>query len=303
MGTLVSIDGHIVPPEQATISIFDRGFLYGDSVYEVIRTYDGVPFELDHHLERLEGSAARISMTMPYSRAQLAEETLKTHAASGNADSYIRIVVTRGAGPIGLDIALAEAPCRIIVVKTLEGMRPGPSAYEDGVKIALVGVRRNLRAAIDPMAKTGNYLNSVMALAEARAAGAYEAVMLDHRDFVTEGASSNVFVVVGDVLLTPPVDAGILVGVTRSVVIEVARAAGLRVLELPFSAETLRRDADEVFITSSVREIVPVAQVDDARIGDGRPGPLTRRVMSLFADYVRAHVAAQRAASSADRKA
>lgn len=292
MGTLVSIDGHIVPPEKATISIFDRGFLYGDSVYEVVRTYEGVPFELDHHLERLEGSAARISMSMPYPRAQLAEETLRAHQASGNTDSYIRIVVTRGAGPIGLDIALAEAPCRIVVVKSLEGMRPPPAAYAEGVKIALVGVRRNLRAAIDPMAKTGNYLNSVMALAEARASGAYEAVMLDHRDFVTEGASSNVFVVVGDVLLTPPVDAGILVGVTRAVVLKVARAAGLRVLELPFSADTLHRDADEVFITSSVREIVPVTQVDEVRIGDGKPGPLTRRVMDLFAAYVQAYVRA-----------
>lgn len=294
MGTLVSIDGHIVPPENATISIFDRGFLYGDSVYEVVRTYDGVPFELEHHLERLAGSAARISMAMPYTPSLLAEETLKTHQASGNADSYIRIVVTRGAGPIGLDIALAEAPCRIIVVKTLEGMRPSAAAYEDGVKIALVGVRRNLRAAIDPMAKTGNYLNSVMALAEARAAGAYEAVMLDHRDFVTEGASSNVFVVVGDVLLTPPLDAGILMGVTRSVVLKVARQSGLRVLELPFSHETLCRDADEVFITSSVREIVPVTWVDDVRIAGGKPGPITKKVMALFAEYVQSYVRAHR---------
>ncbi len=294
MGTLVSIDGHIVPPENATISIFDRGFLYGDSVYEVMRTYDGVPFELDHHLRRLEGSAARISMVVPFARSLLAEETLRAQQASGNADSYLRVVVTRGAGPIGLDIALAETPCRIIIVKSLEGMRPPASAYEEGVQIALVGVRRNLRAAIDPKAKTGNYLNSVMALAEARAAGAYEAVMLDHRDFVTEGASSNVFVVVGDVILTPPADAGILIGVTRAVVLEVARSAGLRVLELPLTQETLCRDADEVFITSSVREIVPVTAVDARIVGDGRPGPITRRVMSLFSEYVAAYVKAHR---------
>lgn len=294
MGTLVSIDGHIVPPESATISVFDRGFLYGDSVYEVVRTYEGVPFELEHHLDRLFGSAERIAMAMPFSRELLTEETLKAHRASGNEDSYVRLVVTRGSGPIGLDIALAETPRRIIIIKTLDGMRPSPSAYEDGVKIALVGVRRNLRAAIDPMAKTGNYLNSVMALAEARAVSAYEAVMLDHRDFVTEGASSNVFAVVGDVILTPPVDAGILVGVTRAVVLKVARQAGLRVLELPLTEQTLCHDAEEVFITSSVREVVPVTAIDDRKVGHGRPGPITKKVMSLFAEYVSAYVRAHR---------
>ncbi len=285
MGTMVSVDGVLTPAEDARISVFDRGFLYGDSVYEVVRTYGGVPFEMQAHLDRLAGSAERIAMTIPVPLSQLAEDAVATHAASGNAESYLRIVVTRGSGPIGLDLSLAKEQRRIIIAKDVHEIRPPASVYEDGVEIALVSVRRNLRTAIDPRAKTGNYLNSVMALHEARGKGAYEAVMLDHRDYVTEGASSNVFVVVGDLVLTPPVEAGILEGVTRRVVIDVAKAAGVRVLELPLTPDAVRQ-ADEAFITSSIREIVPVVRVDGAPIGVGQPGPMYERLRRLFADFV-----------------
>ena len=292
MTTIVSVDGQIGPSESAQISIFDRGFLYGDSVYEVIRTYEGIPFELDRHLVRLEESAARIAMQLPVSREQLSKEVLETHAASGNPDSYIRVVVTRGSGPIGLDIALATDQRRFVVAKSLEEVRPKESVYVDGVKIALVSVRRNLQTAIDPQAKTGNYLNSVMALVEARRNGAFEAVMLGHRGNVTEGSSSNIFAVVGGVLLTPPIEAGILKGITRTVVLEIARANDMKVLELPLTSEVLRT-ADEAFITSSIREIVPVVMVDDDILGAGKPGPMVARVRSLFADYVQRHIKAQ----------
>jgi len=285
MGTMVSVDGVLTPAEDARISVFDRGFLYGDSVYEVVRTYGGVTFEMQAHLDRLAGSAERIAMTIPVPLSQLAEDAVATHAASGNAESYLRIVVTRGSGPIGLDLSLAKEQRRIIIAKDVHEIRPPASVYEDGVEIALVSVRRNLRTAIDPRAKTGNYLNSVMALHEARGKGAYEAVMLDHRDYVTEGASSNVFVVVGDLVLTPPVEAGILEGVTRRVVIDVAKAAGVRVLELPLTPDAVRQ-ADEAFITSSIREIVPVVRVDGAPIGVGQPGPMYERLRRLFADFV-----------------
>jgi len=287
----VNINGRIVPPEAATVSIFDRGFLYGDSVYEVIRTYRGVPFELEAHLTRLEASAKLIGMRLPVPLAQIATEVHATHAASGHADSYIRIVVTRGAGEIGLDPSLAVDPLRIVIAQPLKA--PDAAVYENGVTIALVSVRRNLRAAIDPAAKTGNYLNSVMAMGEAKERGAFEAIMLDHRDFVTEGASSNIFAVIGGVVLTPPLDAGILEGVTRATVMKVARKAGMSMLEVPLTEPALKQ-AHEVFITSSIREVVPIVKVDDTVIGDGKPGATTQRIRALFAEYVASYVASHR---------
>jgi len=293
MATIVSVDGIIGPVESAKVSIFDRGFLYGDSVYEVIRSYDGVPFELERHLNRLQSSAERIAMKIPVTLAQLESEVWATHAASGNADSYLRVVVTRGSGPIGLDIALADDQRRFVVAKDLKEIRPPEEDYERGIKIALVDVRRNLRTALDPQAKTGNYLNSVMALVEARRMGAAEAIMLDHQEHITEGASSNIFVVVGDVLLTPPLEAGILMGITRSVVLALARANGIKVLELPLTA-TVLFDADEAFITSSIREIMPVLSVNDRVLGNGEPGPMVREIRTLFDDYVVGYVKANR---------
>lgn len=274
------------------MSAFDRGFLYGDSVYEVIRTYRGVPFELDAHLERLEGSAQRIAMRLPVSLKQIATEIDATHAATGHTESYLRVVVTRGGGEIGLDPAFAADPLRLIYAMPLKV--PGPEVYQHGVNLALVSVRRNLRAAIDPAAKTGNYLNSVLAVSEARAKNAFEAVMLDHRDFVTEGASSNIFVVVGGVVMTPSLDVGILKGVTRSVVLEVAIRAGFRVVELPIT-ESMLKQADEVFITSTIREIVPVIRVDETAIGSGAPGPVVRKIRQGFDAYVAEYVSRTKA--------
>lgn len=287
MGTVVSLNGILVHPDEAKVSIFDRGFLYGDSVYEVVRTYDGVPFMLEAHLARLESSATRIGMRLPAPLATFAQEVAEVHRASGNPDSYIRIVSTRGSGPLGLDPGLAENPTRIVVALPLNP--PPPETYLDGASVALVSVRRNLRDAIDPMAKTGNYLNSVMALAEAKKAGAYEAIMLDHRDYVTEGASSNVFAVLGHTILTPALDAGILEGITRAAVFSCCEEGGLRVLELPLTEAALR-SADEVFITSSIREIVPIVKVDDAQIGTGRPGPVYKQIRALFDAYVARYV-------------
>lgn len=286
MGTTVVLDGRLVLPAEAAISVFDRGFLYGDSVYEVLRTYGGVPFEMDAHLERLAGSAARIGMQLPFSAEIFEREVALAHTESKNPDSYVRIIVTRGGGKIGLDPALAEAPRRVIIAEDVTKMSPPKSAYTDGVEIALVGVRKNLRSAIDPQAKTGNYLNSVMALAEARASGAYEAVMLDHQGFITEGSSSNVFLVIGGLVFTPPIDVGILKGVTRTAVLSVARNNGVRVLETQLAAAMID-EAEEMFITSSVREIVPVVRVNGHDVGSGKPGPVTQRIRALFDEYVR----------------
>jgi branched-chain amino acid aminotransferase len=294
MTTVVSLNGAHVPPEQAVVSVFDRGFLYGDSVYEVIRTYRGVPFEMEAHLSRLAGSAERLAMALPVPLETIAAETIAAHRSSKNAESYLRIVVTRGSGEIGLDIALAKDPMRIVIVQAL---KPLPKdVYETGATISLVSVRRNLREAVDPLAKTGNYLNSILALAEARRKGGIEAVMLDHQGHVTEGASSNVFAAKGGVLMTPPLEVGLLKGITRDVIFEAARRAGIRVVEAPIDERTLR-SADEVFITSSIREIVPVARIDDTLIGGGKPGPLYPRLRSgfdaLVAEYVLARIGAK----------
>jgi branched-chain amino acid aminotransferase len=284
----VSFNGRILLPEEAVISVFDRGFLYGDSVYEVVRTYGGVPFELEAHLERLEASALRIGMRLPVSLEQIATEILATNAASELPDAYVRVVITRGAGEIGLDPALAVDPVRLVYSMPLK--TPPPEVYEKGVRLALVSVRRNLRSAVDPAAKTGNYLNSVLAVSEARAKNAFEAVMLDHRDFITEGASSNIFAVIGGSLFTPPLEVGILKGVTRTVVFQVAEKLGVRTIEAPMT-EAMLKQAEEVFITSTIREIVPVVEVDDLPIGTGAVGPVVKQIRAGFRDYVETYSA------------
>ncbi len=286
MGVVVLMNGKPVAPAAATVSVFDRGFLYGDSVYEVIRTYDGVPFEVHAHLERLDGSATRIGMRLPVSQAALTEEVAAAVALADLPEAYIRIVVTRGSGEIGLDPSLAVDPVRLMIVKPLTP--PGSEAYTDGVRISVPAVRRNHKLALDPAAKTGNYLNSILALAEARRRGAYEAVILDHRGLVTEGSTSNVFAVLGDRLLTPPLDTGLLAGITRGVVLKIAPQAGLRPLEVPLAVDTLL-GADEVMLTSTSREVLPVVEVDDEPIGAGTPGPAYRRLRAAFAEYVAAH--------------
>ncbi len=273
------MNGAAVDPSAASVSIFDRGFLYGDSVYEVLRTYGGVPFALDAHLSRLHRSAERIGMVLPVPFSRLAEEVHAAHEESGNEASYLRVVVTRGRGRIGLDPGLADQPVWLVLAQPVEP--PPPELYAGGAAVAVVSVKKNHKDAIDPEAKTGNYLNSVLATAEARRLGAYEAILLDGAGRVTEGASSNVFAVVGGVLLTPPLDVGILGGITRRALIGLARAEGRRVLELPFTA-SLFQEADEACITSSIREIVPVVRVDGAPVGDGRPGPVVGALRAAF---------------------
>jgi branched-chain amino acid aminotransferase len=295
MATLVNVDGGIVPPAQAWVSVFDRGFLYGDSVYEVIRTYGGAPFELDHHLARLAHSAERIGLAPPWDPPRTARELARTldaaRAAGGDpapdpgaapwnlGEWYARVVMTRGAGEIGLDPALAVDPTAIVIVQPLQG--PPARTYAEGVKAVVVGVRHAPAAVVDPSAKTGAHLNHVLAVREARAQGAHEALLLDDRGFVTEGSSSNVFAVVGGRVVTPPLAAGILEGVTRGVVLRLARAGGVPVDEVALRPADLD-SADEVFITSTVREIVPVTRLGERAVGAGRPGPVTERLHRAF---------------------
>ncbi len=292
MPAIVNIDGTLLPPAEARISVFDRGFLYGDSVYEVVRTYGGSPFELPAHLGRLERSAQRIGLALPWDARRIAAEIARTLEAARGEDPpepdaapwnvgerYIRVVMTRGAGEIGLDPALAVDPRAIVIVRPVHG--PPLSAYRDGVKACVVGVQHVVPEAIDPNAKTGNYLSHVLALQAARAAGAYEALMLNREGFVTEGTTSNVFAVRGGALLSPPLAAGILEGVTRGIVLALARSAGIPAREVALRPRDLE-EADELFITSTVRENVAVTRLGDRRVGGGGVGPLTARVHAAF---------------------
>jgi branched-chain amino acid aminotransferase len=292
MPALVNLDGRIVSPAEATISVFDRGFLYGDSVYEVIRTYGLRPFELSAHLARLSGSATRIGLELPWDAARTTREIAATIEASrgdepedpegapwNQGERYVRVMMTRGAGELGIDPALAVDPRVILIVRPVHG--PPLAAYREGVKAYVVGVQRIAPQAMDPAAKTGNYLNSVLAVREARAAGAHEALLLDRDGFITEGSTSNVFWVRAGRLETPPVAIGILEGVTRSVVLALARAAGVEVAETRLRPEDLAQ-ADEVFLTSTVRELLPVTALGDRTVGRGAPGPMYARLHALF---------------------
>ncbi|MFL5388840.1 MAG: aminotransferase class IV [Myxococcales bacterium] len=291
MPVLVNVEGRLVPPEQAFVSVFDRGFLYGDSVYEVARTYGGRPFELGKHLDRMDRSAERIGLVLPPRKA-IESEIQRTLDAAKNPESYVRVVVTRGEGKFGLSPHYAEGLSRLFVI--VRPLEPAPREhYERGLKVAVTLTRRNPAACLDPSLKTGNYMNNILALREAHAAGADDALLLDLRGKVTEASTSNIFFVQQGVVVTPPLALGMLQGVTRTVVLEVARGEGLIVREEPFGPEALAA-ADEVFVTSTIREIMPVTALlllggpsaDVRRIGDGKQGPVTHRLHEAFRRYV-----------------
>jgi len=292
MTTVVNLDGTIVSPARATVSVFDRGFLYGDSVYEVVRTYGFAPFELERHLARLARSAARLALAPRWDADRTRSELLRTLAASRGGDApdaaaapwnvgerSLRVIMTRGAGELGLDPALAVDPRAIVIAGPL--LAPPLAAYRHGVPCRIVGVRHDAPEAADTTAKTGAHLVNVLAVAEARAAGAHEALLLDRDGFVTEGASSNVFAVRGGRVETPPLAAGILEGVTRARVIALARGAALDVREAPLRPGDLQ-SADEIFLTSTAREVLPVASLDGRAVGSGQVGEVTTRLHALF---------------------
>jgi branched-chain amino acid aminotransferase len=275
VSSVASIDGVILAPEEARVSVYDRGFLYGDSVFETIRTYGGEPFALSAHLVRLALSAAKIGFTIPVSAHALAIEVRKAVRAARNAESYIRITVTRGSGPLGLDPALARAPVRVILV---EPLAPLPAAlYRDGVSASTMRVDRP--ADVAPGAKIANYLASLLAIQSAKAQGAHEALLLDARGEVIEGATSNVFVVQDGALITPPEEAGILAGITRAQVLTLAEELGVPVRLATFPPAIA---AQEAFLTSSLRELLPLVRIDAHQLGDGAPGPVTRALHAAF---------------------
>jgi branched-chain amino acid aminotransferase len=281
-GRVIAIDGAILTPEQATVSVYDRGFLYGDAVFEVLRTYDGRPFAVDEHLARLRRSAERVFITLPVDDATLRREVDAALAAARrdpSRESYVRIVVTRGSGPLSLDPDTATHPLRVILVEPV--VPPPRDAYVNGIALASVSARRAVDDTAASGAKVTNYLANLLALREAHGRGAQEALVVDGRGHVVEGASSNVFVVAAGRVATPPESAGILVGITRAHILRAARDLGVPVDERDLLPDDVY-GADEVFITSSIRELLPVAYVDDRTIGSGAPGPIARALHRRF---------------------
>ena len=286
---IINFNGELMDPKDAKISIFDRGFLYGDSIYEVTLTYEKVPFLLDEHLDRLWRSAERIYMPLRFSREELIKEVKKGINHLNLDRLYIRIIVTRGEGEIGLDPNLATAQNLIIMFRELPEYPK--KWYEEGVQMIVADVLRNPKEAMDPDVKSGNYLNNVLAMTQAKQKGAYDAIMLNDKGNVTEGTTSNIWIVKGDKVITPSLKAGILGGITRATLIEVARGAGIEVVEADFSPEILK-SSDEVFLTSSTREIVPITSIDENVIGSGKPGKMTQRLHSLYRNFVGAEIRA-----------
>jgi len=273
---LVYINGEFVPESEAKISVFDHGFLYGDGVFEGIRAYKGVVFKLREHLERLYDSAKFLRIEIPMSKEDLMEVILETVRRNGLSDCYIRVVITRGVGDLGLDPRKCEKPSIIIIARPM-----APLLGKRSVSLIISSVRRDGVDATNHQAKSLNYLNNILAKLEAINAGADDAVMLDSRGFVSEATGENIFIVKDERIMTPPPTSGILSGITRDCVIELARRLGYEVVErelTPFELLT----ADEVFLTGTAAEIVPVESVNGRKIGERVPGPITERLIEEF---------------------
>lgn len=283
MGAMVNVNGRLLDSEHAVISVFDHGFLYGEGVYEVIRTYNGVPFLFDQHLRRLRASAALIRLDVPFSDEEFDARIRETMTAAGlgrpGHDAYIRILLTRGIGDISYDPAGCPAPSLVIIVKP--HVDPPSTAYTDGVMVSLVGVLRNHPDSVSPIIKSNNLLNNALGNQEALRKGAFEAVMRNYRGEIAECSQSNIFIVKDGAALTPPVDAGLLVGITRDYLFQIATGIGVPMREQVLHDADLL-GADEVFLTSTTRELAPIVRVDTHVIGTGRPGVITLRLLEAF---------------------
>ncbi len=281
----VFLNDRFVREEDAVVSVFDHGFLYGDGVYETLRSYGSRIFMRDQHLARLRRSAESIGLTIPIPNAQwpdlLHEAMRRNEVGHDQADAYIRITVSRGAGEIGLDPSLCPHPTVVIMTKALHP--PPPSLSRDGVSLTVAKTRRNLPEALSPQIKSTNFLNNILAKRESIAAGTFDSLLLNWQDELTECTVSNLFFIAGDTLHTPALDCGILDGITRTIVMIIAQEEGLPVREGHYYLSDLR-GAKECFLTNTSMEIMPVTRVDAFVVGEGYPGPLTRRMQTRFAE-------------------
>ena len=279
MSLQVYINGQYFPKEDAKISVYDHGLLYGDGVFEGLRSYEGNVFRLREHLDRLWKSAKAICLEIPMSLDDMAAAVNETLSKNNLSDAYIRLVVTRGSGSLGLDPNRTSDP-QVIIITDRIALYP-EEYYRNGLEIITVSTIRNHPAALSPRIKSLNYLNNILAKIEGLQAGCVEALMLNHQGEVAECTGDNIFLVRDGKLFTPPIDAGILEGITRDVVIELAGEQGLPVHEIALTKHDVYI-ADECFLTGSAAEVVPVVKVDSRIIGDGKPGPVTRALTDGF---------------------
>ena len=280
----IYINGRFYPKEEAKVSVFDHGYLYGDGIYETLRAYGGKVFEIDAHIKRLFQSAEKMEMRLPLDHNGIHKAIHDTLRENNLLDAYVRISVSRGPGDIGLDPALCPEPTMVIIAKQFNYY---PEVlYQKGVKVSVVNTRRNHPECLDPAIKSTNFLNNIFAKIEAKRAGAFEGIMLNHSNHVAEGTVSNVFIVKKGSVLTPPLLAGILEGVTRDLVVRLAEKNGITVYEEMFT-EVQMWQADEVFITNTTMEVMPVTDVDGHIIDGGAPGGITTRLMAAYKEEVK----------------
>src|SRR4051812_2739000 len=280
---MVNVNGRITADREAVVPVFDHGFLYGEGIYETLRTYNGRLFLYDRHLRRLRNSARLIDLPIPFTDDELAAHVRDTIAVTelDGAEAYVRVLVTRGVGELTYDLKATPKPSWVIIVKPLRS--PPAELYERGVKAVLVDVVRNHPQSVNPMIKSNNLMNSALAAQQALKRGGFEAVMRNYRGELTECTQSNLFIVKNGVALTPPLESGLLPGITREFIFELGRDAGIEVRE-----QVLRDDdlfaADEAFLTSTTREVLAIVAVDDREIGNGKPGPVTQKLLTAFRD-------------------
>jgi branched-chain amino acid aminotransferase len=284
MPRIIFMNDRLVPEEEAKVSVFDHGLLYGDGVFEGLRSYSGRVFRLDAHLDRLWASARAIALEIPLAKDVVAKAVNDTLAANKLIDGYVRLVITRGAGSLGLDPSRTKNPQVIVIADTIS-LYPR-EFYEKGLRIVTAATQRVHSAALSPRIKSLNYLNNIMAKLEGLQAGCVEALMLNHKGEVAECTGDNVFVIRSGSLLTPPPDAGILEGITRGAVMDLAHAAGIVCHEATLTRYDLYT-ADECFLTGTAAEVIPVVEIDGRKVGSGTPGPITARLTADFHTLVR----------------
>jgi len=282
----VYINGAFVPKDKAVISVFDHGLLYGDGIFEGIRCYNGRVFALEEHITRLYDSAKAIDLEIPMSRTEMIDAVAMTCRENGLREGYVRLIVTRGVGTLGLNPYLCE-PAQVIIIAAQIQLYP-KELYQEGLSLVTVGTLRNLPEAINPRIKSLNYLNNILAKIEAINAGCMEAVMLNAQGAIAEATGDNIFALRDNVLRTPPASEGALEGITRNVVMDLAREKGIDVRETRMSRYDLYT-ADEVFLTGTAAEVIGVVKVDRRTIGDGKPGPITRSLTETYHAYACSH--------------
>ncbi|OPY56881.1 MAG: Branched-chain-amino-acid aminotransferase [Pelotomaculum sp. PtaU1.Bin035] len=284
MSLIIYLDGKYVPEEQAAVSVFDHGLLYGDGVFEGIRAYHGRVFKLHEHLVRLYESARTIAMEIPMSMEEMQEVVLETLRLNNLRDGYIRVVVTRGKGDLGLDPLKCPKPTVFCIAASIR-LYP-EELYENGLAVITVSTRRNIPVAVTPRVKSLNYLNNIYAKMEANLAGVSEAIMLNADGYVAEATGDNIFIMKNGVLITPPAYIGLLEGVTRNTVMDLARQQDIPVEERVFTLHDVY-NADECFLTGTAAEVIPTVKVDGRLIAGGKPGKVTRKLISAFRELTK----------------